>query len=135
MTRSATLYRHHPLLFLIVLLSLALTACGGGGDVLRSGSGEVVATLTWVPPEENTDNTPLEDLGGYRLYMGDSPNSLQPVIDIPASTTRFEITDNDVFSAIGSTATGRSLTVYFALTAYNSLRIESSLSEIVSKAF
>jgi len=120
-------------LLLALMLSLLLTACGGGGT---EGGQEVVATLSWTAPTENTDNTPLEDLAGFRLYIGDSPSSLQPVADIPASQTRFEITSGDVFSASNLFDGGSGgVTVYFALTAYNSLHIESSLSEIVSKVF
>ena len=37
-------------------------------------------TLTWTPPTENDDGTPLTDLAGYRIYWGTSsgvyPNSV-----------------------------------------------------------
>ena len=134
MTRAQS---KHPLAtFLFILLfSLFLAACSGGGGGVEGGE-DVVATLSWEPPTENTDNTPLEDLAGYRLYIGDSPSSLQPIKDIPASQTHFEITSGDVFNVSDQfDGSSGSVTVYFALTAYNSLRIESSLSEIVSKVF
>ena len=124
-------------LLLVLLLAFMLTGCGAG-----EGGSDVVATLSWQPPTENTDNTPLEDLAGYRLYIGDSPSSLEPAMDIPArddkgrKVTELRITSGDIFSASDQFRGGTSnVKVYFALTAYNSLRIESSLSEIVSKTF
>jgi hypothetical protein len=133
MTEAQPKHPNPARLFLTLMLALLLAACGGGGT---EGGQEVVATLSWTPPTENTDNTPLEDLAGFRLYIGDSPSRLQPVADIPAGQTRFEITSGDVFSASNLFGSGSGgVTVYFALTAYNSLHIESSLSEIVSKVF
>lgn len=137
MKQHASYYRHLAST-LVLVFSLILSACGGGisADGSGSGGGEVVATLTWQKPTENTDNTSLEDLAGYKLYIGDSPTNLQPVIDIPASTTRFDITEGDVISAseqFENTISG--VEIYFALSAYNSLRLESDLSEVVSKTF
>ena len=132
---------HNRFALLLVLFSLVLTGCGAGG-VGSEGGTDVVATLSWQPPTENTDDTPLEDLAGYRLYIGDSPSNLEPVIDIPARdknnqpVTEFHITSGDVFSASEQfQGSAGNVMVYFALTAYNSLRIESSLSEVVSKTF
>ncbi len=146
-----TLNRNTLSFFLVLLLSFLLTGCGGGdnidmGDGTGGGKGgsggDVVATLSWQPPTENTDDTPLTDLSGYRLYIGDSPSSLEPAMDIPAKdsqgrkVTEFRITSGDVFSASERFQRNNgNVTVYFALTAYNSLNIESGLSEVVSKTF
>ncbi len=135
-------YRNALSFLLLALFSLVLTGCGAGGAGSEGGT-DVVATLSWQPPTENTDDTPLEDLAGYRLYIGDSPENLKKAdIDIPARdennqpVTEFRITSGDVFQYSDQFQGGSgTVTVYFALTAYNSLRIESSLSEVVSKTF
>jgi hypothetical protein len=36
-----------------------------------------VFTLTWVPPTQNEDGSPLTDLQGYYVYMGESPETLE----------------------------------------------------------
>ena len=34
-------------------------------------------TLTWTPPTQNLDGSPLTDLVGYYVYSGESPEVLQ----------------------------------------------------------
>ncbi len=82
-----------------------------------------VATLQWVPPIENENNTPLTNLKGYRIYYGLSSNRMDNVINInDASATSF-LVDNLI--------TGRRY--YFSMTAINEQDIESKLSRIVQK--
>ena len=38
------------------------------------------ATLSWNPPSENADGTPLTDLTGYRIYYGRNPDNLSQVV-------------------------------------------------------
>ncbi len=54
-------------------------------DAVTLGS----ATLSWTPPTQNTDGTPLTDLAGYRIYWGTSPGSYpnSVKIDQPGLTT------------------------------------------------
>lgn len=40
------------------------------------------ATISWVPPTQNTDGSPLTDLGGYRIYYGTSASNLNQTIDV-----------------------------------------------------
>jgi len=72
-------------------------------------AGEVV--LNWVAPIQNTDGTPLTDLAGFKIYMGQTLGGPYPVtIDItdPTVTTLTipNLTEGDTY--------------YFVSTAYNS---------------
>lgn len=40
------------------------------------------ATISWIPPTENTDGSPLTDLGGYRIYYGNSPSNLVQMVEL-----------------------------------------------------
>jgi hypothetical protein len=81
------------------------------------------ATLTWVPPTENTDNTPLTNLSGYRLTYGRSQSSMDQSVDITnAGLTTY---------TVNNLASG---TWYFALYARASSGSESDSSEIATKA-
>ena len=84
------------------------------------GSGSV--TLTWQPPTENADGSPLMDLSGYTIYVGTDSNDYT-LREIPL--------DNPGLSAyvVENLAPG---TYYFAATAINSAGVESHYSgEIV----
>jgi hypothetical protein len=80
------------------------------------------ATLSWTPPTLNEDGTPLTNLRGYRVYYGTSSANLGTVVDIPNAGTTSAVIENL------SPATW-----YFALKAYNTSNVESSLSNIASK--
>jgi len=89
---------------------------------MEGGSGTGSATLSWTSPTTNANGTALTDLAGFRIYYGNSPDSLTQSITIATPDTT-----NFVISNLG---TG---TWYFALLAYNSLQTESALSAVVSK--
>jgi len=81
------------------------------------------ATITWTPPTTNTDNSALTNLRGYRIYFGTSSSNLSQMVDIP---------NPGISSAvIEALASG---TWYFAVKAYNTSNVESSLSNVTSKA-
>jgi hypothetical protein len=80
------------------------------------------ATLTWSPPTENSDGSPLTDLTGYRVHYGTSEVSLNQTIDLAdAGATTYVVND---------LGTG---TYYFAVGAYNSVGLEGPWSNIASK--
>lgn len=81
------------------------------------------ATLSWLPPTENSDGTPLLDLAAYRVYWGDRPGSYTSSIDItnPGITTY----------VIENLTSG---TYYFAATAVNTKGVESGFSGEAYKA-
>ena len=80
------------------------------------------ATLSWTPPTLNEDGTPITNLRGYRIYYGTSSANLGTVLDIPNAGIATAVVEN--------LSAG---TWYFAVKAYNTLNVESSLSNIASK--
>jgi hypothetical protein len=78
-------------------------------------------TLSWQPPTENADGTPLLNLQGYTLRYGTTSQSYSSSIKIanPGLTTY----------VVQNLTPG---TYYFAIDAYNSSGVESALSGEVS---
>jgi len=83
--------------------------------------GPISVTLSWTPPTENEDGSPLVDLAGYRLRYGLNANSYLNLIDInnPGIVT-FRV-DNLVPN-----------TYFFVITAYNSSGMESTFSNVAT---
>jgi hypothetical protein len=109
--------------------SFSLECSGAGGTVSRQVSvtvsaqqGNGTATLSWTPPTENTDNSALTDLAGFKIYYGTAPGSYSETIDVPSAGITSHVVEN-----LGAG------TWYFIVTAYNSLGIESAPSDEVSK--
>jgi len=79
-------------------------------------------TLSWVPPTQNTDGTPLTDLAGFKIYWGPAagtyPNSV--TLNNPGLSTY-------VVNSLGSG------TYFFAAAALNSSGAESALSGPATK--
>ncbi len=82
------------------------------------------ATLSWVPPSTNTDNSALTDLAGFRVYYGKAANTLDQIVRVTNPTVTQQVVDNLT-----------SGTWYFAVSAVSSSGAESSLSAIASKVF
>jgi len=80
------------------------------------------ATISWTPPTSNTDNSPLTNLGGYRIYYGTSSSNLTQVLDLSNPGISSGVVEN--------LAAG---TWYFAVTSYNSSNVESERSNVTSK--
>ena len=81
------------------------------------------ATLTWTAPVTNTDGSALTDLAGYHIYYGSSATALSNVIDVAsAGTTSY---------TVASLTSG---TWYFAVSAYTTSGLESTLSNTGSKS-
>jgi hypothetical protein len=90
----------------------------GSGSSQSTGS----ATLAWSAPKTNSDGTALTDLAGFHIHYGTSAGSLTTVIDIANA------------SAVSYTVTELSAgTWYFAVSAYTTSGVESSLSNVGSK--
>ena len=80
------------------------------------------ATLTWLPPTQNSDGTPLTDLAGYKVLWGTQSGAYtySATIMNPGITTY--LVDQLVPA-----------TYYFAVTALNSSGVESTFSNEASK--
>jgi hypothetical protein len=80
------------------------------------------ATLSWTPPTQNTDGSPLTDLSGYRIYWGTTQNSLVNSVTVNNAGLSSYVVDQLTPA-----------TWYFATTALNSMGVESGLSNVASK--
>ncbi|MCZ6820478.1 MAG: putative Ig domain-containing protein [Calditrichaeota bacterium] len=80
------------------------------------------ATLSWTPPTQNEDGSPLTNLAGYKFYFGTSMGiyTNQVRVDNPGITSY--VIDNLVPN-----------TYFFVATAVNSAGVESSFTNETSK--
>jgi hypothetical protein len=86
-----------------------------------AGSSNGAATLTWVAPTEDTNGAPVSELAGYYIYYGTDENDLSQVVSVlGADTTTY------VLNGLGSG------TYYFAVSAYNTVGMDSAQSDIAS---
>lgn len=74
-------------------------------------------SLSWQPPTENEDGTPVTDLSGYKIYYGKSSGLYDNEVDIGDPDMTNYVVDNLLPD-----------TYYFAATAYNESGVESSYS-------
>lgn len=81
-------------------------------------------SLTWTPPSQNTDGSPLTNLAGYRIFYGTSPNTMSTEIDYPNPAGNGYM--------ISSVPAG---TYYLAIAAYNTNHVQSALSNVVNISF
>ena len=81
-----------------------------------------VAELTWEPPTQNTDGSPLTNLAGYRIVYGSSAQQLTQTIQVANAGLSSFVVEN--------LAPG---TYYFAVRAYASSGAESSDSNVIAR--
>jgi hypothetical protein len=89
-------------------------------EVLAYGFGS--ATLTWSPPTENVDGSPLQDLAGYQLYWGQASRSYSQSVEIPNPGITTYIVENLLSGG----------TYYFAAKAINASGVQSDFSAEVT---
>lgn len=83
--------------------------------------GQTSALLTWTPPTQNTDGTPLTNLAGYRINWGTAADARTSVVQLAANVTSH---------TISSLTAG---TWYFGVKAFTTQGAESATSNIVSR--
>ena len=79
------------------------------------------ATLSWAPPTQNTNGTPLTNLAGYRIYYGTS---------ITALTKTVQVANPGLVTYVVSNLSAGPW--YFAIKAYTSANVESEASAVVN---
>lgn len=79
------------------------------------------ALVSWMPPTQRTDGSPLSDLTGYRLYYGTRADSLTRTINLNNGLSSYMVEGLE---------TG---TWYFAVVASDSAGRDSALSNVGSK--
>ncbi|MDB6009814.1 MAG: sericin-like [Gammaproteobacteria bacterium] len=78
-------------------------------------------TLGWVAPTQNSNGSPITDLAGYKIHYGTTSANYTKVVAVSnPSLSRY---------VLDSLESG---TYFFAITAYNSKGIESTLSGEIS---
>jgi hypothetical protein len=112
-------------LLVCIAFLLSLSGCGGGSvsgsgsDVTVVDRGDGTALVSWFSPDQNTDGTPLTNLAGYRIYYGNAPGDYDNTITIDEGLSSYMIEN------LGESDW------YFAMTAFNSVGIESDYSDEV----
>ncbi len=108
--------------------TFTLVCSGAGGSGSDAVSVTVVtvnngtALLSWLPPTQNTDDSPLTDLAGFRIYYGTSSGNYSNTITLDnIGLTSYLV--EDLAPA----------TWYFTMTAFNSSGVESQYSVEGSK--
>jgi len=98
--------------------SLAAYAIAVSSGSTGSGS----ATLSWVPPTQNSNGTTLTNLAGYRIYYGTSANAMNQTIQVAnAGLSRYVVENLS------------SATWYFTVRAYTTAGVESAASNTATK--
>ena len=80
------------------------------------------ATLSWLPPTQNTDGSALTNLAGYEVRYGRAAGELDQAISITNASLSTYVVENLTQG-----------TWYFAVVALNSQGIASPLSNVASK--
>ena len=93
--------------------SYTLTCAWGNGN----------ATINWVAPTQNTDNSPLTNLKGFKIVYGNSASNLNLSQSVNNPAAR-----SVTIAALGAG------TWYFAVRAVNTANAESDNSAVVSRA-
>jgi hypothetical protein len=112
-----------------VYTNIRITATGGSQSAISpswtirvDGSGTGAAVLSWLPPTENSDGSPLTDLAGYKVYWGRSPARLDNSVTLQGAGMTSYVVEQLHPS-----------TWFFALTSYNSAGVESDYSNVATK--
>lgn len=80
------------------------------------------ATLSWTPPTQNEDGTPLTNLAGYRIYYGTESGNYTRTVSIPNPGI-------STYTIDGLTPN----TYFFVSTAVNTVGVESNYSNETTK--
>jgi hypothetical protein len=85
-------------------------------------TGKGTALVSWAPPTDNTDNSTLNDLAGFKIYYGTFPGEYDQTITINNPGLSSYLVENLASSDW-----------FFVMTAFNTSGIESAYSAEVTK--
>ena len=94
----------------------------GSGAAADEGSGKGTALVSWTPPTDNTDDSTLTDLAGFKIYFGIFPGEYDNSITVNNAGLSSYLVENL-----------HAADWFFVVTAINSSGIESSYSKEVFK--
>ena len=94
----------------------------GSGAASDEGSGKGTALVSWAPPTDNTDNSTLTDLAGFKIYYGTFPGEYDRTITINNPGLSSYLVENLASSDW-----------FFVMTAFKASGIESAYSTEVYK--
>jgi hypothetical protein len=80
------------------------------------------ATLTWLPPTQNTNGSTLTNLAGFKVYWGTSPGNYSSSVGINSPGITAYVVQNLTPN-----------TYYFVVTAITNTGVESTYSNVASK--
>jgi len=98
------------------------TASLAAFDIHVVGTATGSTTLSWTPPTQNTDGSPLSDLAGYKVYWGTSQDNYSNSVTL-ANPGLASYVVNELTPARW----------YFVVTAYSATGFESGHSNAFSK--
>ena len=119
-----------PAVWILPLVIVLAVACSSEHEVATDCLGRTVSTppptgtaqLAWNAPTTRTDGSPFDDLAGYRINYGITPDQLKCQIEIrDPKATSWEVT---------ALSPG---TWHFAVVSFDSGLVESEPSTVVSK--
>jgi hypothetical protein len=90
-------------------------------NVVAQGAVTGSATLSWIPPTERVDGSPIGELAGYEVLWGQASRNYDNVVELDAGITRYMVEN------LGPG------TWYFAIRSKTADGLESQLSQEVSK--
>ncbi len=106
----------------VALMTGVLASCRDGSSPPSvAGTAADTVTIVWQAPTENTDGSALSNLGGYKIYYGETSGEYSSSIDIPNPGLTSYVVQN--------LPAGQ---YYFTMTSYNSAGLESAFSPEVS---
>lgn len=72
----------------LLIVTMAAATLQVGAGAAQAGQ----SSLSWTAPTTNTDGTPLTDLAGYKLHIGNATRSYQQHIDVGTPPTTWQAT-------------------------------------------
>jgi hypothetical protein len=120
-TPNATQVGTYPNIAISVVSGATTAALPAFSIVVTDSNSQNNVTLSWQAPTDNADGTALVDLKGYKVHYGASSKSYSSTIQVSNPGLTTYVVENLVAGKY-----------YFAVTAYNSAGVESSLSPEVS---